>query len=89
MNALLQVPVDVFNDHDGIIDYKADRNRHSSKRHQVERLIQLLHEKKRDHQGHRDAASSDQRCAQLPQEQEKNSNREKTSEQYCIADTGN
>ncbi|MCY1168956.1 hypothetical protein D9M73_89690 [compost metagenome] len=68
--AHVQVPLYVFNRHDGLVNQDTDREREPAKRHQVECLAKGKKRQYRSQDGQRNRQRNDQRAAPVAQEQQ-------------------
>ena len=67
---LLDVPEDVLQHHDRVVDDEPDRQHHRQQRQRVDREAEHVHERERADQRHRDRHERDDRRAQASQEEE-------------------
>ena len=66
--AAVEMPVDVLDDDDRIVDDEADRDREPAHRHHVDRLAEPAHHEERRHDGERQRDGCDERQAPVAQE---------------------
>ena len=77
------IACDVFNHNDGIVNNKAGRNRKSHQGQVIERITQQVHHTAGPDQGYRHGHCRNDRCPNVPQENENNKNYEEDCDQKC------
>ena len=81
--AVFDVPADVLNHHDGVVDHEARRNRQRHQRKIVQRIAQQVHHAKRANDGKRNRDAGNHRCPGAAQKQKYHHYDQRNRQQQC------
>ena len=85
---LVEMPVDVLDHDDGVVDDQPDGDREAAHRHDVDRFAEPPHDQEGGHDGEGQRDRGDQRQPPVAQEDEQHDHREDAADEDRVADVG-
>ncbi len=80
-----QMSNDVLRDHDRVVDYQSNRDRHRSEGHEIERLPDQVHRENTDRERERDRRSADGSDARVVQKEQQDDDGQNRSDDHRVS----